>query len=231
MTRAAANQVDGAAAHSPPSVPHSPCPRLQAPVLHLYISGSLVRGRIDGEISHDLAIASPMGRSMRSRQMERAGALRVTGPRQPHAPSRVELVCSGDPERIKIRPEGSIRAGRCTVSGPSWSAWPASAGQSQGSPRGLPVHGRAACADVGDPSSAVRRIGATKARGKHAHRRPDHGGPVSRPHGSEQAHARHGGTITCDVADRCDAAGERCRQRRKVASLTRGAVSTRSAMT
>ena len=40
-----------------------------------------------------------------------------------------------------IDPERRIRAGRCTVSGPSWFTWLACTGQSPGRPRGLPVPG------------------------------------------------------------------------------------------
>jgi hypothetical protein len=46
--------------------------------------------------------------------------------------------CSGVPEGIQNSPEGGIRAGRCTVSGPSWSIDRTAAGQSQGRPRDLP---------------------------------------------------------------------------------------------
>src|SRR5215470_5100251 len=37
MTRAAARQIDPDASHSRPSVPHSHCPRIQAPFLHFNI--------------------------------------------------------------------------------------------------------------------------------------------------------------------------------------------------
>ena len=47
-----------------------------------------------------------------------------------------------DPDRNQINPKRSLHAGRWAVSGPSWSTWSISAGQSQARPRGLPCSWR-----------------------------------------------------------------------------------------
>ncbi len=83
--------------------------------------------------------ALPTRRFMHSRRRWRhAGARRGTEPKQLPARHRAPSTPSPEIRNESNHPEGSIRAGRRTVSGPSWSDLSASAGQSQGRPRGLP---------------------------------------------------------------------------------------------
>ncbi len=81
--------------------------------------------------SHRIASHRIAPRTRRSRRSRR----RVDA--MPSAPSVPSPGIRMDPPK-KTTGKGSLRAGRCTVSGPSWTAGSASTGQSQGRPRGLP---------------------------------------------------------------------------------------------